>query len=529
METLMLLNFGIETLGDIVEVGASKFNARPVLVYDGRSFSFGEQRSRIYRLANALHKMGVRRQDRVAILAQNSNAYVEAYCAGEVSGFITVAINYRLSASEIEHIVKDSAPRVLIFDEEYAAIASGIRAKYPEISHTIVIGKSEFDGAENYEALLAKSSDDTPKLRSRPTDIAYLIYTSGTTGRPKGAMLDHAGQLGFIQMQAIEMSLRSTDTMLLVMPFYHIGAKCNYLMTSFVGASVILHRSYDIRAVSADILRHKVTTIHLAPVMVKDLLDLPDFNKSHYASLRLIQYASGPMAVAQLRQAIAAFGPILAQIYGMTESGLGTILHPHQHVLDGSPEWVRRLGSAGQEALGYRVRVVQPDGSDCEPEEQGEIWVKGPGVMVGYWKNHPATLDAIEDGWMKSGDIGAFDKDRFLFVLDRKKDMILSGGENIYPREVEEALYAHPAVAEAAVIGIPDSRWGESVKAFVVVAPGNAVNEGDLIEHCRKHIASYKKPKSVEFVGALPRLPNKKIDKKQLRAPYWDGRTRQVN
>jgi acyl-CoA synthetase (AMP-forming)/AMP-acid ligase II len=332
-----------------------------------------------------------------------------------------------------------------------------------------------------------------------------------------------------IEVQAIEMSVRSTDTMLLVMPFYHIGAKCNYLMISFVGASVILHRSYDIRAISADIHRHKVTTVHLAPVMVKDLLDLPGFVKSHYASLRLIQYASGPMAVAQLRQAIAAFGPILVQIYGMTESGLGTILHPHQHVLDGAPEWIRRLGSAGQEALGYRVRVVRPDGSDCEPEEQGEIWVKGPGVMVGYWNNHPATLNAIEDGWMKSGDIGAFDKDRFLFVLDRKKDMILSGGENIYPREVEEALYTHPAVAEAAVIGIPDSRWGESVKAFVVLTPGNAANEGDLIEHCRKHIASYKKPKSVEFVSALPRLPNKKIDKKQLRAPYWDGRTRQVS
>jgi acyl-CoA synthetase (AMP-forming)/AMP-acid ligase II len=314
-----------------------------------------------------------------------------------------------------------------------------------------------------------------------------------------------------------------------VMPFYHVGAKCNYLMTSFVGASVILHRAYDIAAISADIRRHKITTVHLAPVMVKDLLDLPGFDKTHYASLRLIQYASGPMAVAQLRQAIAAFGPILTQIYGMTESGLGTILHSHQHILDGPPEWVRRLGSAGQEALGYRVRVVRPDGSDCAPEEQGEVWVKGPGVMVGYWNNHPATLDAIEDGWMKSGDIGAFDKDRFLFVLDRKKDMILSGGENIYPREVEEALYAHPAVAEAAVIGVPDSRWGEAVKAFVVVAADHVVAEGDLIEHCRKHIASYKKPKSIEFVSALPRLPNKKIDKKQLRAPYWDGRTRQVN
>jgi acyl-CoA synthetase (AMP-forming)/AMP-acid ligase II len=525
----VLLNSGVETLGDIVEVAAAKFGARSALVYNGRAFSFSEQRSRIYRLANALHDMGVRRQHRVAILAQNSNAYVEVYAAGEVSGFITVAINYRLAAAEIEYIVKDSAPSVLIFDTEYAAIAQDIRGRCPDIRHFIVIGEGALDGAENYESLLAKSSDHTPKTRSRPTDIAYLIYTSGTTGRPKGAMLDHAGQLGFIQMQAIEMSLRSTDTMLLVMPFYHIGAKCNYLMTSFVGANVILHRAYDIAAISADIRRHKVTTVHLAPVMVKDLLDLPGFDKSHYASLRLIQYASGPMAVAQLRQAIAAFGPILTQIYGMTESGLGTILHSHQHILDGSPEWVRRLGSAGQEALGYRIRVVRPDGSDCEPEEQGEIWVKGPGVMAGYWNNHQATLDAVEDGWMKSGDIGAFDKDRFLFVLDRKKDMILSGGENIYPREVEEALYAHPAVAEAAVIGVPDSRWGEAVKAFVVVAADQTVAEGDLIEHCRKHIASYKKPKSIEFVSALPRLPNKKIDKKQLRAPYWDGRTRQVN
>jgi acyl-CoA synthetase (AMP-forming)/AMP-acid ligase II len=526
---MMLLNSGIETLGDLVETNALKFEAKTALEYGDRSFSFGEQRSRIYRLANALFDKGVRRQHRVAILAQNSNAYVEVYAAGEVAGFITVAINYRLASSEIEYILKDSAPSVLIFDEEYAPIVGELRSKFADLHHFIVIGSGGLSWAENYEALLAKASVQPPRLRARATDIAYLIYTSGTTGRPKGAMLDHAGQLGFIQMQAAEMSARPTDTMLLVMPFYHIGAKCNYLMSSFVGGRIILHRSYDIRAISSDIQRHKVSVIHLAPVMVQDLLDLPDFDKSHYSSLRLIQYASGPMAVAQLRKAIAAFGPILTQIYGMTESGLGTILHSQQHVLDGPPEWVRRLASAGQEAHGYRVRVVRPDGSDCDVEERGEIWVKGPGVMVGYWNNHPATLDAIEDGWMKSGDIGTFDKDRFLFVLDRKKDMILSGGENIYPREVEEALYTHPAVVEAAVVGVPDDRWGEAVKAFVVVSPGTAVNEAELIEHCRKQIASYKKPKSVEFVGALPRLPNKKIDKKQLRAAYWDGRARQVN
>lgn len=525
----MLHNPGLATLGEIVEQNAEKAGSRTLLSYAGRDFSHAEHRSRVHRLANALFEKGIRRQRRVAVLAQNSSAYVEIYAAGEVSGYITVAVNYRLSSAEIQYILKDSAPDVLIFDEEYAEVVGEFRGECPDIHHYVCIGNRSIDWAENYETLVGNAPDQPPQVRSRPSDIAYLIYTSGTTGRPKGAMLDHAGQLGFIQLLSAEMGIRPTDTMLLTMPFYHIGAKCNFLTASLVGGKVVLHRTYDVPQIAADLKRYDVSVVHLAPIMVKDLIELPGFQRTDAASLRLIQYASGPMAVAQLRKAISVFGPILAQVYGMTESGLGTILHPHQHVLDGPPEWTRRLGSAGQEALGYRVRVVRPDGTDCDVEEQGEILIKGPGVMVGYWNNHPASFDAVEDGWMHSGDIGAFDKDRFLFVLDRKKDMILSGGENIYPREVEEALYNHPAVKEAAVIGIPDGRWGESVKAFVVVEPSQTVSEAELIEHCRKHIASYKKPKSVEFLDTLPKLPNKKIDKKQLRAPYWTGRTRQVN
>ena len=520
----MLNNWGVATLGEIVETNGEKAARRVALTYEGRDYSYAEHRSRIYRLANALFAKGVRRQRRVAVLAQNSAAYIEIYAAGEVAGYITVAVNYRLAAGEIEYILKDSGPDVLIFDEEYAEVVGKLRGSYPDIRHYICIGQNALAWAENYEATIASANDDPPQTKSRPSDIAYLIYTSGTTGRPKGAMLDHAGQLGFIQIQAAELAMRSTDVMLLTMPFYHIGAKCNFLMSSLVGGTVILHRSYDIERIAADIGHYQVSVIHLAPIMVKDLMELPTLKKAEIASLRLIQYASGPMAVAQLRAAVSMFGPILLQIYGMTECGTGTILHPHQHVLDGPPEWTRRLGSAGQEAMGYKIRVVRPDGSDCEVDEQGEILIKGPGVLVGYWNNHVATFEALEDGWLRSGDIGAFDKDRFLFVLDRKKDMILSGGENIYPREVEEALFHHPAVKEVAVIGIPDDRWGESVKAFVVTSPDRSVTEAELIEHCRGYIASYKKPKSVDFVDALPRLPNKKIDKKQLRAPFWTGR-----
>jgi acyl-CoA synthetase (AMP-forming)/AMP-acid ligase II len=527
--TAVLLNSGIQTLGDFIEINARRRSSDTALIYEGRPYSFAEYRNRVYRLANALYAKGMRRQFRVAVLAQNSNAYIEIYAAGEVAGYITVAVNYRLAAAEIEYILKDSAPTVLIFDEEYTATVGAIRSALPELAHFIVIGRQALSWADNYDALIASASDDEPRLRSRATDIAYLIYTSGTTGRPKGAMLDHAGQIGFIQMQATEIQARETDTMLLMMPFYHIGAKCNFVLCQYIGAPAVIHRSYDIGAIADDIEKHRITLIHLAPLMVKDLLEIPDLARRDFSSLRLIQYASGPMAVAQLRRAVSAFGPILMQIYGMTEVGLGTVLHPHHHVLDGPDKWVRRLASAGQEALGYRVRVVRSDGTDCEIGEEGEILIKGPGVMLGYWNNHPASIAAVEDGWMHSGDIGRFDDDRFLFVLDRKKDMIVSGGENIYPREVEEALAMHPAISDAAVIGVPDERWGESVKAFVVLASGASANEAEIIEFCRQSIASYKKPKSVEFVASLPRLPNKKIDKKELRKPYWQGKDRNIN
>jgi acyl-CoA synthetase (AMP-forming)/AMP-acid ligase II len=511
------------TLGEFIERNGRDHASEPALIYHQRVFTHGEYRDRSYRLANALYARGLRRQSRVGILAQNSPAHLEAYAACEVAGFISASINYRLAVLEIAYILKDSAPSMLIFDAEYADIVGELRQQIPDLQHYIVIGEGGPEWADRYEEVLAASSADTPSVSAHPDDIAYLIYTSGTTGRPKGAMLDHRGQVGFIRCEAIEMNAKKTDRILLVMPFYHIGAKCSALTYSLVGGASILHRSYDIRAVAQSIERERATVAHLAPIMVQDLLDLPDLKTFDHSSLRLVLYASGPMAVAQLRRALKTYGPIFMQVYGMTETGLGTVLHPHQHVLNGTPEQTRRLSSAGQAAIGYRVRVVRPDGTDCDAEELGEILIAGPGVMRGYWNNHPATFEALEDGWMHTGDIGTFDKDKFLYVLDRKKDMIISGGENIYPREVEEAIYHHPDVAEVAVVGMPDKRWGESVKAFVVRKAGASVSEDDIIAHCRSMIASYKKPKRVVFIDALPRLPNKKIDKKELRKADWEG------
>jgi acyl-CoA synthetase (AMP-forming)/AMP-acid ligase II len=233
------------------------------------------------------------------------------------------------------------------------------------------------------------------------------------------------------------------------------------------------------------------------------------------------------MPVPTLQRAIAAFGPILTQVYGMTECIVATLLTPEQHILSGSAAEVRRLGSAGQPFLTCKIRIVRPDNSDADVGEIGEILVQGPGVMNGYWNNNTATSNTLREGWFATGDLGMFDSDRFVFVVDRKKDMIISGGENIYSWEVEEALRSHAAVAEAAVIGVPDPEWGEAVKAFVVTRAG--VSADELIAHCRASIASYKKPKSVDFVDALPRLFNGKIDKKALRAPFWHAASRQVS
>jgi acyl-CoA synthetase (AMP-forming)/AMP-acid ligase II len=317
--------------------------------------------------------------------------------------------------------------------------------------------------------------------------------------------------------------------MLIVMPLFHIGAKINQLSNLVLATTIILHRAFDPAAVLRCIEEERITCAHLAPIMVRGLLDDPALGCWRKDSLRSIQYASAPMAVALLQEAMAAFGPIFTQVYGMTECVVGTILHAHEHRPDGDAAQARRLASAGQPFFDHAIRVARPDGSDCAPEEIGDILIRGPSLMTGYWNNSAATVEALRDGWMHTGDVGFFDSEAFLFIVDRKKDMIVSGGENIYSREVEEALLAHPAVLQAAVIGIPDRRWGESVKACIVLRPACAADEDELIQHCRDLIASYKKPRSIDFVDALPRLFNGKIDKKQLRARYWQDQERQVS
>jgi acyl-CoA synthetase (AMP-forming)/AMP-acid ligase II len=515
-------------LGDVIERNARYFPGKTAVVFEDRRVTYAQFAARVRKLANALAAGGLARQARFAILAQNCPEYFEAVGAAERAGFIAVTLNWRLSPRELADILADSTPTVLIFEAQFSAQAESLRRQGSSIERFIVIGGSA-DGAESYETVLASAPDIAPITRPEPGDGVYLIYTSGTTGRPKGVSLSHRAILSAAVGISWETGVRPDDRMLIVMPLFHIGGKINQLANMVLGATIYLHRSFDAEAILRCIETERITSAHFAPIMVRSLLDHPELARFRKDTLRSIQYASAPMSVALLREAMAAFGPIFTQVYGMTECVVGTILHAHEHRPDGNPAEVRRLASAGQPFFNHAIRVARPDGSDCAPDEIGDILIRGPSLMTGYWNNSAATVETLRDGWMHTGDVGFFDSEAFLFVVDRKKDMIISGGENIYSREVEEALLTHPAVLQAAVIGVPDPRWGESVRACVVLRPACTAGEDELIEHCRSLIASYKKPRRIDFVDALPRLFNGKIDKKELRARYWQDQDRQVS
>jgi acyl-CoA synthetase (AMP-forming)/AMP-acid ligase II len=494
----------------------------PAIVFEGRTITHGEFAARAFRLVRALQRIGVAAGDRVAILSQNCPEYLEAYAAGELGGWISVTINFRLSPSEVAFILADSAPNVLIC--ESALLASVNNSARRALAHIITIGGNGPD--LDYERILAAEEPEPPASEIPSSAVAYLIYTSGTTGRPKGVMLDHRGQLWSAYVSAIDMGVRPTDRAAVAMPLYHIGARNTCLTRSVHGCAIVLHRAFRIEPFFRSLQEYGVTETLLAPTMLSDFLEnYPDARRALPLLQRVI-YSAAPMPVALLRRGMAALGPIFAQVYGMTESGgPGTYLHPHQHVLDGSAETMRRLASAGQPMTGCDVRIRRSDGSGCDIGERGEIVIASEGVMRGYWQNEDATRETIRDGFLHTGDIGEMDSLGFVYVVDRLKDMIISGGENIYSREVENALTSHPAVLEAAVIGRPDERWGEAVIAFVVRRPGERLTTDELTAHCTETIASYKRPREIRFLDGLPKLPNGKVEKFKLRDPLWATRS----
>lgn len=501
----------------MLEANARNYADAPALVFEGKTLSHAEYLARGKRLASAWTKLGLVKQDRVAVMSRNCLEICEVYAASEVGGFVTATISFRFAPPEVQYIINDSQPRILVFEEEFADLIDGIRSTLVSVEHFVCIGKAPA-WASAYDDVI-QTGDDRFAGDVQETDLCSLIYTSGTTGRPKGVMLTHRGKVACANSISSLMAAGPEDRILLMMPMFHVGAKDMSLGQSWRGGAIYLHRDFDSELILRTIQDEKITITHMAPTMVQMVLDHPNVDQYDLSSLRMIVYSAAAMPTALLRRGLAKLGPVFLQMYGQTE-GSGIVLPIEAHQPDGDDRDRRRLQSIGIPFPGVLVRIVDDAGEDCAEGEPGEILLRGPVMMHGYWNNSKATIETLRNGWLHTGDMGKFDADGYVYLVDRKKDMIVSGGENIYSREVEEALYQHEAVANAAVIGIPDEKWGEAVRAVVELRTGARAEPADLISHCRTLIAGYKCPKTVVFVEDMPKLPSGKINKIVIRKEH---------
>lgn len=509
----------MKTMGELLERNAQYYPNQLVIAYNERRDTYALHVARASQLADALYRLGVRRQDRVSILAMNCVEYLEVMHACYIAGFIAATVNFRLAIPEYKFILADSAPRVLFFEAQYISAVEALRSELPGIEHYVCIDGPAPAWALDFESLLATGDRRGPPIRAQAGDAANLIYTSGTTGRPKGVIHSHACELSQAQEMSMVLDMRADARILEVMPYFHVGAQSSATAAMWRGGAIFLHRTFDPVAVLETVVRERITALHLVPLMVQALLNVPNIEQYDVSSLETILYAAAPMPVPVLRQALKIFGPVFTNAWGQTE-GTGTSLPKHMHRPDGTPEEVKLLGSIGQMRQGGELRIVDESDNDCAVGQAGELILRAASMMTCYWNNSAATLETLRDGWLRTGDMGYFDECRNVYLVDRKKDMIISGGENIYSLEVEQALAEHAGVAHVAVIGVPDEKWGESVKAIVVPKAGITLSAEELSDHCVQLIASYKRPRSFAFVAELPAMPSGKIDKKALRALY---------
>jgi len=493
-----------------------------------QAYSWREFEERNRRLALGLSGLGLTKGQRVAILMLNRFQYLELYYAIMRLGGVVVPLNTRYAPAEIAYVVKDSEARLLICDTNCTPLVEKVREELSGIQSYIRVGQNpQPPGFIAYDSLLEASSDISQfqELDLHDDDLAGLFYTGGTTGRAKGVMLTQRNLASNALHGRATRVIEPGDIWFHVAPMFHLADLSSTFAYTENGGGHAFSPSFEPRRVLETIAHHGITATVFVPTMINMLLQLPDLQDYDLSSLKTISYGAAAMPVDLLRQAMARFGCDFGQGYGMTEaSPLITHLSPNDHrtALDAPPGSLeaRRLRSCGRPVVGVEVRVVNAQGKDVGPDEIGEIIVRGPNIMQGYWKLPLETAEVLRQGWLYTGDMAMVDEGFYIYIVDRRKDMIISGGENIYSLEVENALYAHPAVLEAAVVGLPDAHWGEKVHAVVVVKPGLNLSAEELIQTCRRQIAHYKAPRSVEFVKELPRSGAGKILKRDLRHKY---------
>jgi acyl-CoA synthetase (AMP-forming)/AMP-acid ligase II len=494
--------------------------------YLSRSWTWAQWNDRIRRLGGALVERGVGRGDVVAFLDKNHPACVELTIAAASIGAATAVINFRLAGDEMDYVLNDSGAKLLIVGTELMGAVDKIRDQLTHVENVIEVTPDGADGDE-YEALLAAATPVARPAGVAPDDTCLIMYSSGTTGRPKGVVLSQRNVLAHT-LNAATFEFGPDDNNMVAMPLFHVGGSAYVQYGIHAGIPTIMTREADGASLAGALLQGANRTF-LVPAVLGKVLESGDDAVKLFSALRTFVYGASPMPPALLKSALKAWPDTdFIQVYGLTEvCGAITQLSPEVHRDDSRPE---RLISAGQPSREVEVRVVDPDTpAEVPTGDPGELWFRTPQLMKGYHNKPEATVSAItEDGWFRSGDIGRVDEDGFIFVEDRLKDMIISGGENIYSVEVERVLTDHPAVLDAAVFGIPDDKWGESVRAVVELSIGGETSEAELVAWCRERLAHYKCPRSVEISEALPRNPTGKLLKRDLRAPYWENRGRAI-
>jgi acyl-CoA synthetase (AMP-forming)/AMP-acid ligase II len=522
-------SLNIQTLPELIAWQGQQRNDAIAFTYEGRSVSYRQLDRHTNQIANGLLADGVKPQSRIAILGKDSDYSYELLLGCAKAKAVLIGINWRLAIQETKYILNDSEAEIVFVSEDFFPV---IRQLLPELEHAkkIITLSGEDDEWPAFHEWRLCQPATAPALSYDPTDVVVQMYTSGTTGHPKGVQLPNCSffrlMAGMRAQGDTWMSLNPDDKLLVALPQFHIGGLWWAVQGLIVGAQNILMDTFIAWKALELIAQHRISKIAMVPAMLQTTLAEPSCNSTDLSCVQGFLYGGSPIAPALLQRAIDVFQCGFYQIYGMTETGnMAVCLRPEDHY----PLDSKRLSSAGKPLPGVQVCVVDDHDQPLPANQSGEICIKSPSNMLGYWKNDEATRKVFFDGWIRTGDVGYLDDDGYVYVCDRIKDMIIYGGENIYPAEIEAILSGHEAVLEAAVIGIPDERWGETVKAFVVLRPGNVVKQRELINFVRGHIADFKTPKSIDFVETLPRNPSGKLLKRVLREPYWDNKTRQVN
>jgi acyl-CoA synthetase (AMP-forming)/AMP-acid ligase II len=517
-------------VGTLFTKSARTFPERLAIAYGGYELTYRQANERINQMANSLRGLGIEKGSNVVILLHNCPEFLETLFACFKTGLGAVPINFRLHPKECSFIIDNSESVAVILGDDFRDSLYTLKDKMPRVKYYICI-TNPLEGMLHYETLLKGQSPEFVDVDVDQDDLGWLFYTSGTTGQPKGAMLTHHNLMTMTMNFFADMTpLSSEDVILHAAPLSHGSGLYSIPNVAKGAANIILKsKTFDPKVVFETIQRRKVTNMFMAPAMIKRLITSPEIDKYDLSSLKCIHYGGAPIYVEDLKAAVRKLGRVFVQLFGQAESPMTiSYLPKEEHLLEGTEEQMKRLTSAGIPRTDVEVKLFDENDRELPPGKMGEIVVRGEVVMKGYWRNPQATSEILRGGWLHTGDLGVMDERSYVYLLDRAKDMIISGGENIYSREIEDVILRHSAVHEVAVVGVPDETWGEAIKAIVALKEGQKATQEEIIEFCKAHLASYKKPKSVEFIDEIPKNPYGKVLKRELREKYWVGETRRV-